>query len=76
MPQSGGVLEEKVQVALPDETPLLAISFKGDLQGWRNKIVCYCKEEGRKWAVLRNQAFVISDGSEVPIADCEVWFEA
>lgn len=75
LPQSGGVLEEKVRVTLPDKTFLLAISFKGDLQVWRNKIVCYCKEKGRKWAVLKSQVFVISEGVEVPVTDCDVRFE-
>jgi hypothetical protein len=75
LPRAGGVLEEKARLVLPDKTSLLAISFKGDLTGWRNKIVGYCNERGRKWAVVRDQVLAVSDGTEVPVSACEVEFE-
>jgi hypothetical protein len=76
MPQSGGILEEKARLVLPDKTSLLAVSFKGDLLGWRNKILGYCGEKGLKWAAVREQFLTLSDGAEIPLADCQVEFEA
>lgn len=75
MPQDGGALEEKVRVILPDQTTLLALSFRGDLSGWRNILIGYCTETGRVWAKLKGQVFALSDGTEVPVDDCEVEFE-
>jgi hypothetical protein len=75
LPQAGGVLEEKARLVLPDKTSLLAISYKGDLASWRNKIAGYCKERGRKWAIIKNQNLAVSDGTEVPVSVCEVGFE-
>lgn len=75
MPQSGGVLEEKARLVLPDKTSLLAVSFKGDLLGWRNKILGYCAEKGLKWAVIKEQFLAPSDGPEIPLTDCQVEFE-
>lgn len=75
MPQSGGILEEKARLVLPDKTTLLAVSFKGDLQGWRNKILGFCGEKGLKWAVIKEQFLASSDGAKIPLADCQVEFE-
>jgi hypothetical protein len=76
MPQSGGALEEKARITLPGKTSFLAISYQGDLLGWRNKILGYCGEKGLKWAAVREQFLTLSDGAEIPLADCQVEFEA
>ena len=75
LPQSGGAIEEKARIILSDKTSFLAISYRGDLQGWKTKIVCYCHEKGRKWGILENDVLVTSDGRKVPLAECEVQFE-
>lgn len=76
IPQSGGALEEKARITLPDQTSFLAISYQGDLLGWRDKIQGYCGEKGLKWAVIEAQNLTLSDGAEVPLSDCHVEFEA
>jgi hypothetical protein len=74
LPHSGGIIEGKAQIMLPDKTSFLAFSYKGDLQGWKTKVVSYCKANGRKWGFVRNGLFVTSAGKEVFLADCEVQF--
>jgi hypothetical protein len=76
LPQSGGILEEKARIKLPDETSLLAISFKGDLEGWRNKIVSFCAARHSRWALLRTNALLVSDGSVIPLIKCEISLDA
>lgn len=74
LPQSGGIIEEKAQVVLPDKTSFLAFSYKGDLQGWRAKIQSYCETNRRKWGTVQNERFITSDGCEHNLADCEIQF--
>ena len=37
-PKKGGMLNESARLVLPDGRQLFALSFKGDLEGWRRKI--------------------------------------
>jgi hypothetical protein len=76
LPRSGGAIEEKVHLRLPDSTLLLGMSYTGDLAGWREKIVSFCKETQRRWAVPRDQGLAISDGTEIALASCGVTFES
>ncbi|MGN6548215.1 MAG: hypothetical protein ACTHK7_24480 [Aureliella sp.] len=47
-PKFGGVIEEKVRILLDDGISLRGISYKGDLAGWRRKLVAYCNTTHRK----------------------------
>jgi hypothetical protein len=73
---SGGVLEEKTRVRLPDGTWLLGMSYRGDLPGWRELIVSFCKRNEKKWAFPRGEALAVSDGHETPLMYCDVLYEA
>ena len=75
LPKTGGALEEKTRIVLPNGKSLLAISYKGDLPGWRQKLISYCVEKRRLWGVLSNQRLSVSDGEELPIIECEVIFD-
>lgn len=74
MPQSGGVIEEKTQVALDDGKLLLAISYKGDTHGWRRKLTAYCESQGRKWGLASDNKITLSDGSVIDLLKCDVTF--
>lgn len=75
LPKSGGVIEEKIRIRLNEDTTLLGISYKGDLEGWRGKFVAYCKTKHRKWSIVSRQKLVLSDGTALPLAGCKVTFE-
>src|SRR5262245_46832339 len=53
LPRSGGVIEEKAQIKLDDKALLLALSYRGDLAGWRQKIEAFCRQTGRRWGEPR-----------------------
>ena len=72
---SGGAIEEKVRIRLPDGTVLLGLSYRGDLASWRGVIASYCERSGRKWAIPTNEGFALSDGTEITLANCVVTFE-
>jgi hypothetical protein len=75
MPQSGGVIEEKAHITLGDESSLLAISYKGDLAGWRRKLAAYCEFNKRRWGVVSHQKIILSDGVEIDLRNSNVMFE-
>ena len=75
LPKSGGVVEEKARIVLSDNTPFVGVSYKGDLDGWRAKIVRFCEANGRRWGTVRGGRFVTSDTKETSLADCEIEFE-
>jgi hypothetical protein len=74
-PISGGVIEEKVRITTKDRLTLLGISYRGDKEGWRKKIQGFCTQEGRKYGVPQVDRLSLSEGQEIPIADCLVEFE-
>jgi hypothetical protein len=75
LPEAGGAIEEKARIILRDGTPLLAISYKGDLPGWRTKLISYCEAKGRMWGVPADRRLSLSDGTALPLADCVVIFD-
>lgn len=76
LPKSGGVIEEKVRILLDDgSTSLLGISYKGDLVGWRAKLVAYCKATHRKWGIVSRQKVALSDGGELALGECSLIFD-
>jgi hypothetical protein len=74
-PRSGGILEEKAWITLQDNTLLLGVSYKGDLQGWRKKIQGFCKESGRMFGIPSSDKLLLADGTSVALSDCKVVLE-
>lgn len=75
LPSDGGVIEGKARIKLEGVCALLAVSYRGDLDGWRRKLAAYCEEEDRLWGVVTGRFLVLSNGSKLPLAECEVNFE-
>jgi hypothetical protein len=75
LPKSGGVIEEKARLDLGDGSTLLAISYKGDLAGWRQKLTTFCRYRDRTYGIASNQNLVLSDGREINLLESKVSFE-
>ncbi len=75
-PRSGGAIEEKVQVVLPDNRRFLGLSYKGDLDGWKNRFISCCQKTGRLWAIPKEHFLCVSDGLEVMWSECHITFDA
>ena len=75
LPKSGGAIEEKGRILIDSNTSLVGVSYKGDLAGWRAKLVAYCNAKHRKWGVVSRQKVVLSDGRELILGECEVVFD-
>jgi hypothetical protein len=76
VPASGGVIEEKARIALSEELSLTALSYRGDLAGWKAKIVAYCNSDDRIWGVISNNKLMLSDGRALDLGECHVLFDA
>lgn len=75
LPKTGGVIEEKARILLNNGNSLLAVSYKGDLAGWKTRLVSYCQAKGRKWGSVSGRKVILSDGTELQLAECEVIFD-
>lgn len=75
MPRAGGVIEEKTRLTLADGTSLLAMSYKGDLNGWRAKLTAFCAMQSRRWGTASHQVLHMSDGTTFSLRDCTASFE-
>ena len=74
MPKHGGVLEEKAKILLNNGDALLAISYRGDLEGIRAKYQAYCEKTGRKWGIVKERVLHVSDGAVLLPHECQVEF--
>lgn len=75
LPRSGGIIEEGVRVVLEDGTPLLGMSYQGDLDGWKKRIATFCDKEQRVWGIVNKKRLLLSDGRDVSLFECQVVFE-
>lgn len=75
LPKAGGVIEEKVRIIVDGGMSLLGVSYKGDLAGWRAKLLAYCKTKHRKCGIASHQKLALSDGTELALGECEVVFD-
>jgi hypothetical protein len=76
LPKSGDVIEEKARIILLDGcTSLLALSYQGDLAGWRNKIGAYCHSTNRKWGIVSGRKVELSDGGVLVLDECNFKFD-
>ena len=75
LPKFGGVIEEKVQVRIDDYTTLIGISYKGDIEGWQDRLVGFCKEAGRVYGFIKDEQFCLSTGATLPLEDITFYME-
>ena len=73
-PQAGGVLAPNCRLKLPDGSTFSALSYKGDLVGWRSIIVGNAEHLGLKCATLDGELLKIENGAVWPLAECQIEF--
>ncbi|MFO0960548.1 MAG: hypothetical protein U0800_24455 [Isosphaeraceae bacterium] len=74
-PESGGAREERTRIKFEPNRNFLAISFNGDLEAWKRKIIGYCDKNKKKYAFLINKSLITSDGITIDIDKCSIYFE-
>jgi len=72
--KSGGASEQGCVVQLPDGMRFHAMSYHGDIEGWRKQISQGAHELNLLTGQIRNQIFLVSDGREFNLSDCNIEF--
>lgn len=67
-PSTGGLIEEHVRVEIDGGISLVGLSYKGDIDGWRKKLVEFCLEADRHYGFVENDRLLLSNG-KTPLLD-------
>jgi hypothetical protein len=68
--REGGVISQACRIHLPDGSLFHGISYRGDIEGWRQQIEDGAKELGVLLAKIQDDRIVFSDGRSAALGDC------
>lgn len=71
---SGGVVSDSCTIRLSDGHLFHALSYHGDVDGWREAVEAGAKARGLLLARIEGEQFVVSDGRSIPLSDCKIEF--
>lgn len=74
IPTSGGAITENCKLWLPSGELLHALSYKGDIEGWRKQIEQGAKELGLFTGKIIDNKIILSDNRTYDLSDCRVEF--
>ncbi len=72
---SGGAVNEGCKVTLPSGECYFAISYKGDIEGWRQQVEQGAAALGLLVAKISQEKLVLSDDNEVLLSECKFQFD-
>lgn len=73
--KNGGAIYEGCRLVLPTGETYFAVSYKGDIHGWRQQIERGATALNLSVAKITNERLLLSDGNEVLLSECEVQFD-
>ena len=73
--KNGGVMINGCKITLPNGEVFEAISYKGDIEGWRLQIKKGAKALNAKLACIDSDCLMLEDNQSFPLIDCKVDFE-
>lgn len=71
-PTSGGSINENAIIELPDGRQMFGLSYKGDIAGWRRKIIECCETNKLIWATINQQLIKLSNDEEYLLGKCNI----
>jgi hypothetical protein len=74
IPKAGAALMEHWQVETPNGEKFYSLYFHGDVEGWRQQIELGAHQLGLQMAKVRDDKFMVLDGSTFLLSDCAVTF--
>lgn len=75
IPKDGGALIEGCKITLPGGEALQAISYKGDIAGWRLQIEQGAEAFGAKIAKIHDESIIIDAVTSIPLVSCKIEFQ-
>ena len=73
--KNGGVMVNGCKITLPSGEVFEAISYKGDIEGWRQQIVQGAESLNAKLAWIDGDSIVLDDTRTFLLTDCGIDFE-
>ena len=73
--KDGGALIEGCVLTLPTGRRFQALSYRGDIEGWRRQVTLGAEALGVSLGQLVDGALMLEDGTSYPLADCQVDFD-
>lgn len=73
--KDGGALIEGCVLTLPTGRRFQALSYRGDIEGWRRQVALGAEALGVSLGQLVDGALLLDDGTSYPFADCQVEFD-
>ncbi|MDV5357161.1 hypothetical protein QM201_20045 [Enterobacter asburiae] len=74
VPTCGGAITENCKLWLPSGELLHALSYKGDIDGWRKQIELGAKQLGLFTGKIIGDSVFLSDGRNYQLSDCRIEF--
>ena len=76
IPQNGGALIEGCKITLPNGDIFEAVSYKGDIDGWRQQLEQGAKALKEEWARMDmdTDSIVLDDMRSFRLEDCNIDF--
>jgi len=74
IPQSGGAMSENCKLWLPTNELFHALSYKGDIEGWRKQIEQGAEQLGLLTGKIVENNIELSDDRHYALSDCKVEF--
>jgi hypothetical protein len=69
-PSHGGVVEEHIGIHIDHHLVIQSISYKGDLNGWRQKFIAYCIATNRVYGIVADMRLPLSNGMTCDLLAC------
>jgi hypothetical protein len=73
--KDGGALIEGCVLTLPTGRRFQALSYRGDIEGWRQQVAQGAAALGVSLGQLVDGALVLDDGTSCRLAECQVQFD-
>jgi len=75
IPKNGGAMIEGCKITLPDGEVFQAISYKGDIEGWRLQIEQGARSLNATLARIDADSIVLEENQSFCLIDCGIDFE-
>lgn len=69
---SGGIVSDSCRIVAPNGQRFRALSFHGDLDGWRAAVEAGARTLGVRLARIQGRHLMVSDGQSVLLSECNV----
>ncbi|MBB3059781.1 hypothetical protein [Microbulbifer rhizosphaerae] len=73
--KSGGIINEDCRITLPSGECYFAVSYKGDISGWRQQIERGADALGLLVAEISHDKLILSDRNKVLLSECKIKFD-